>query len=90
MQINDYFFALQKQMINRLSSERDIIFHPSIKGDATELNWLYWLRTYIPKRYCVDKAFAIDHEGNTSDQLDLVIYDQHYSPFVFNQDGGLH
>lgn len=82
--------ALQKQMIARLSSERDIIFHPVTKGDATELNWLDWLRTYIPKRYCVDKAFIIDSKGSISDQIDLVVYDQHYSPFVFNQDGAIY
>lgn len=90
MKINEYFLALQKQMIARLSSERDIIFHPGTKGDATELNWLDWLRTYIPKRYCVDKAFIIDSEGSISDQIDLVVYDQHYSPFVFNQDGAIY
>lgn len=90
MKINEYFLALQNQMIVRLSSERDIIFHPGTKGDATELNWLDWLRTYIPKRYCVDKAFIIDSEGNISDQIDLVVYDQHYSPFVFNQDGAIY
>jgi len=90
MKINEYFLALQKQMIARLSSERDIIFHPGTKGDATELNWLDWLRTYIPKRYCVDKAFIIDSEGSISDQIDLVVYDQHYSPFVFNQDSAIY
>jgi hypothetical protein len=90
MKINEYFLALQKQMITRLSSERDIIFHPGTKGDATELNWLDWLRTYIPKRYCVDKAFIIDSEGSISDQIDLVVYDQHYSPFIFNQDGAIY
>lgn len=90
MKINDFFLALQKQMITRLSSQRDILNHPGTKGDATELNWLEWLKNYIPKRYCVDKAFIIDAEGNISDQIDLVVYDQHYSPFVFNQDGAIY
>lgn len=88
--INDFFFSLQQQMIAKLSTERKILFHPSTKGDATELNWLHWMKVYLPKRYCVDKAFAIDCSGTISDQLDMVIYDQHYSPFVFNQDGAIY
>jgi hypothetical protein len=33
------FLSLQKQMIESLSSDREIIFHPTSKGDASEVNW---------------------------------------------------
>jgi len=89
MPINEFFIALQEEMILRLSMDRKILEHPVLKGDSSELNWLEWMKTYLPKRYSADKAFAIDYEGNTSDQLDLVIYDQHYSPFVFKRDGAI-
>lgn len=46
----------------------------------------YW----EPKRYMVDKAFIIDSDGNVSDQIDIVIYDQQYSPIVFKQNGALY
>src|SRR3989304_6660458 len=84
------FLNLQKQMIHKLSSGREIIFHPASKGDASELNWIEWLRNYLPKRYEVDKAFVIDSNNRFSQQLDLVIYDRQYSPFVFNQDGAIY
>ena len=29
----------------------------------------------------------IDHEGNTSQQMDIVIYDNWFTPFIFNQNG---
>ncbi|MCC6369947.1 MAG: hypothetical protein IT236_02955, partial [Bacteroidia bacterium] len=45
------------------------------------------LRKYLPNRYCVDKAIVIDSNGDLSHQLDLVIYDQQYTPFVFSQNG---
>lgn len=80
------FYGLQKQMIDKLSLNREIISHPTTKGDASELNWIEWLRAYLPKRYCVDKAIIIDSNNKFSDQIDVVIYDQQYSPFIFNQD----
>lgn len=88
--IKGLFYSLQSQMITKLSTNRQHINHPGIKGDSSELNWVEWLKTYLPKRYCVDKALIIDCEGNTSDQIDVVIYDQQYSPFVFNQDNAFY
>lgn len=46
-----------------------------------------WLRNYLPNRYSVDKAIVIDHEGSTSHQIDIVIYDNWFTPFVFSQNG---
>ncbi|MDD3041002.1 DUF6602 domain-containing protein [Bacteroides sp.] len=84
--IKGLFYSLQTQMSAKLSTNRQHIQHPGIKGDSSELNWIEWLKAYLPKRYSVDKAFIIDCDGNISDQIDVVIYDQQYSPFVFNQD----
>lgn len=88
--LKDIFYNLQKQMIQKLSSDREIIFHAPTKGGATELNWIDWLKKYLPNRYQVDQAFIIDSNGRFSEQIDLVIYDQQYSPFVFNQDGAIY
>lgn len=88
--IKPFFASLQKQMISKLSANRAVIGHNVTKGDACELNWLEWLKTYLPKRYCADKAFIIDNNGAISEQIDIVIYDQQYTPFVFNQDGAIY
>lgn len=88
--LKSIFLNLQKQMIQKLSSDREIVFHSPSKGAATELNWIEWLKKYLPKRYQVDQAFIIDSNGRFSEQIDLVIYDQQYSPFVFNQDGAIY
>lgn len=90
LNLHSIFLNLQKQMIQKLSSNREIIFHPTAKGDASEINWIEWLKTYLPRRYEVDKAFIIDSNNRFSQQLDLVIYDRQYSPFVFNQDGAIY
>ncbi|BAV95041.1 DUF6602 domain-containing protein [Ichthyobacterium seriolicida] len=84
--LKDIFHNLQKQMLTRLNTDKDVLDHAPTKGAAAEVNWIDWLKLYLPSRYEVDQAFIIDHEGNVSEQIDLVIYDQQYSPFVFNQD----
>ncbi len=81
------FAGLQAQMIAQLNTNREFIEHPGSKGDSLENTWIEWLRTYLPNRYCVDKAIVIDSKGQLSHQIDLVIYDQTYTPFVFKQNG---
>lgn len=86
--LKNIFYRLQKQMIEQLSGSREIIQHSGAKGNATEVNWIKWLDTYLPKRYKVGKAFVVDSQNHISEEIDLVIYDQQYSPFVYKEDGG--
>lgn len=87
IKLKDLFSGLQKQIEARFSTNREFIKHSGSKGDSLENVWIEWLGEYLPNRYCVDKAFVIDSRGQLSHQLDLVIYDQHFTPFVFKQDG---
>lgn len=77
------FNGLQSQMNAQLNTNRAFINHPGSKGDSLENAWIEWLRKYLPNRYSVDKAIVIDHEGNTSHQIDIVIYDNWFTPFIF-------
>jgi len=83
--LEDLYKNLQKEMIGRLSLCSTAIEHPGTKGAATEINWISWLRCYLPNRYAVDKGIVIDSNGQQSDQIDVIIYDNQYSYFVFNQ-----
>ena len=85
--IRDIFLGLQEQMRAKLTLNRKILTHPVSKGDANELEWIDMLSAYLPSRYRADRAFVIDCEGNMSDQIDIVIYDRHYSPFILKQNG---
>lgn len=80
------FHGLQEQMLKSLNVDREFIKHPGSKGDATEQRWIEFLRTYLPNRYKVDKAIVIDSMGDVSEQMDVVIYDAIYTPFIFSQD----
>jgi hypothetical protein len=80
--------GLQAQLVHALTHGRDVLPHPSEIGDNAELHWIEMLSGFLPKRYAVAKAFVIDVNGTTSDQLDVVIYDQQYSPQIFRNPNG--
>lgn len=81
--IEKLFSALDEEMRQKLSSKIDEIYHPTAKGSETELNWIGLLRNYLPERYSVDSGFVVDYEGNISEQIDIIIYDRHFTPFIF-------
>jgi hypothetical protein len=81
------FLHLQEQMATKLNTSRECIPHQGAKGDASEECWRIMLREYLPKRYRVEKAFVVDSLDQCSDQIDIVIFDQQYCPFLFSQDG---
>jgi len=84
------FRGLQRQMIECLSTDRESIPHAGTKGDASELHWLEMLNEYLPRRYRADKAFVVSSDDEISEQIDIVVYDRQYSPFLFNQDGAIY
>jgi hypothetical protein len=61
--------------------------HQGEKGDASENDWREFLKNFLPSRYAVDKAFVVDVEGNYSEQIDIVIYDKHFSPLLLDRGG---
>ena len=87
VELKQLFEGLQNQMISQLSTNRNFITHQGSKGDALENAWIEWLQRYLPNRYSVEKAIVIDSEGNTSHQIDIVIYDNWFTPFIFSQNG---
>lgn len=74
---------LHQMIENELRVSRQTLGHSVDKGDASELVWLELLRRYLPKRYKAMKATVVDSEGAFSRQIDIVICDRQYTPFVF-------
>lgn len=80
------FEAQQKQMI-ATAGIAGSINHPVVSGDVKENHWQTILDGYLPKRYQVEKAIVVDVEGETSDQIDIVVFDRQYTPFLLNVNG---
>lgn len=84
--IKQLYKAKQEQMLATFGLT-GAFSHPVVKGDATEIEWLNWFNEYFPKRYKAEGAFVIDCDGNCSDQIDVVVYDTHFSPTIFSMNG---
>lgn len=79
--------GLHDEIHQRLQIARQSFGHPGTKGDASEAIWLQMLQKYLPERYRAEKAHVVDSKGAFSDQIDVVIFDRQYSPFIFNFEG---
>lgn len=79
--------GLHDDIHQRLETARKTMGHPGSKGDASENIWLQMLQKYLPERYRAEKAFVVDSNGKFSDQIDVVIFDRQYSPFIFDYEG---
>jgi hypothetical protein len=44
-----------------------------------------FLARYLPNRYAISSGIVIDSRGKTSDQIDIVIYDNQYTPTLLSQ-----
>lgn len=79
--------GLHEDIQKKLEIARATIAHPGMKGDASETVWLELLTTYLPERYQAAKAFVVDSRGAFSEQIDVVVFDRQYSPFIFTFQG---
>lgn len=71
----------------KLETVRKSFGHGGTKGDASENVWLELLQTYLPRRYQAATAHVVDSEGVFSEQIDVVVFDRQYSPFIFHYQG---
>lgn len=80
------FNGKQDVLRTLLKTGRKIATHPGAKGDGSELHWRVMLSELLPKRYLVSKGFVVDTAGMRSEQIDVIIHDQFYSPLLW-EDG---
>lgn len=81
--IHDLMLAKQEEMLSALTANRRVMPHEGEKGAAAELRWRDMLAAYLPRRYSVSTGFVIDHKNGISGQIDVIIHDAQYSPFLF-------
>ena len=79
--------GLHEDIQKRLETVRRSFGHPGVKGNASEKVWLELLQTYLPRRYKVETAHVVDSQGSFSEQIDIVVFDRQYSPFIFRYEG---
>ncbi len=83
----EFLAGLHDDIEKRLAIVRKAFGHPGTKGDASEGVWLELLQTYLPLRYQAATAHVVDSNGAFSEQIDIVVFDRQYSPFIFRFQG---
>ena len=89
LDVSDFFiksFQLEQDVLaQKIQMSKETINHNTSKGDVVETYFIDLLRRYLPRRYQVDKGFVLDSNGNTSEQIDIIIYDNQYTPVMLQQ-----
>jgi hypothetical protein len=81
--VSDAFDAKQNELLQVLVGGRRVGNHPVAVGDGTELRWKEMLQRFLPHRYSVCKGFVVDSNGDSSLQIDIIIYDRTFSPLFW-------
>lgn len=81
------FRSRQKATQAAQELNREFAVHQGTKGEATETSWIHLLQEYLPNRYAIERAMVVDSNGEASEQIDIVIFDRQYTPFVINYEG---
>jgi len=79
------FASEQDCLVAKLRSS-DRIVHAGDRGEVNEQYFIEVLRNYLPNRYTVHKATILDSDGQTSDSIDVVVHDRHYTPTLLDSE----
>lgn len=83
--LRNAFLAEQEVLRQKLELSSASITHDGLMGNVNEQHFIEILKKYLPRRYAIDSAIVIDSKGASSDQIDIVIYDRHYTPTLLDQ-----
>lgn len=80
--LKKFYKAKVEEIRLRYESICELVEHNGEKGIENELILIDFLKEFLPKSYSVGRGFIIDSNGNTSNQCDIVIYDNLYNPNI--------
>lgn len=72
---------MEKEIVNQLNY---IASHGTISGSNREYIWKELFERIIPQKFNIERGvFIIDSFGKISKEVDLAIYDEQYTPYIF-------
>ncbi len=83
--LHEAFIDVQAELELKLKRAAQSIEHAGTQGTVSENHWITVFREYLPKRYEVTSGFIIDSKGDRSEQIDIVIFDRHFTPTLLDQ-----
>ncbi|GIN63875.1 hypothetical protein J27TS8_38680 [Robertmurraya siralis] len=80
--ITTNYRQVEQSIVNQLYMKQDL--HGTSIGSAREDSWKQLFDMIIPKKFVIEHSvFIIDSEGNVSNEVDLAILDETYTPYIF-------
>lgn len=83
--LREAFANVQDNLRQQMALATSSISHAGTMGSVNEEHWLEVLRSYLPNRYDVATGIVIDSRGNRSDQIDVIVFDRHFTPTLLDQ-----
>jgi hypothetical protein len=83
--MREAFLDVQAEIQLKLKRAAQSIAHSGTQGSVTEEHWIDVFQAYLPTRYEVASGFVIDSRGGRSQQMDIVIFDRHFTPTLLDQ-----
>ena len=80
-QIKENYASLEEGIVKQLYFE---VEHGATIGHYREKIWGEMFKSIIPKKFVIEQSvFLIDSRGNVSNEVDLAIFDEMYTPYIF-------
>src|SRR5262245_4739134 len=76
---------VQEELAIRLKRAAQSIAHAGTQGAVNEDHWIDVFRAYLPDRYQVGTGFVIDSRSGRSEQIDIIVFDRHFTPTLLDQ-----
>lgn len=81
--IADNYEEIEHSIANQLLL--NVPNHHPTEGSYRETVWKSLFEMVIPRKYCIEQGvFIIDAFGHKSKEVDLAIFDELYTPYIFN------
>ena len=81
--IKENYLKMERELVTQLNYE--VTNHALTAGTYREEIWADFFRRIVPKKFNIARSvFIIDSKGNVSKEVDIAIYDEQYTPYIFN------
>ena len=79
--IKDNYLTMGNDIVNQL---KYICGQSTVQGSNREEIWKSMFERIIPQKFNIERSvFIVDSKGNISKEVDLAIYDEQYTPYIF-------
>jgi len=81
--IKENYLKMERELVTQLNY--DVTNHQLTAGSYREEIWVNFFTRIVPKKFNIARSvFIIDSNQNVSKEVDIVIYDEQYTPYIFN------